>query len=111
MLYIVDVLKERPDKVIYVRTTKDDHKMLLIRLHGDKIYLNWHDNRFSYNETGRIAHYIQRFMQHDDRLLRQAFIVNVPEREPLALWLIDDNITPPAAYPPPAKRTPACIAN
>lgn len=106
MLYIVDVVKERPDKVVSVRTTKDDHNMLLIRLHDDKIYLNWHDNQFSYKETGRIAHYIQRFMQHDERPLRQAFIVRIPELEPLAVWLIDDNITPPATVPPPAMSKP-----
>ena len=67
MLYIVDVLKERPEKIVSVRTTKDDHEMMLIRLQNNKIYLNWHDNQFSYKETGRIAHYIQRFMKHDDR--------------------------------------------
>ena len=71
MLYIVDVLKERPEKIVSVRTTKNDHEMMLIRLQNNKIYLNWHNNQFSYKETGRIAHYIQRFMKHDDRPLRQ----------------------------------------
>lgn len=87
MLYIVDVLKERPEKIVSVRTTKNDHEMMLIRLQNNKIYLNWHNNQFSYKETGRIAHYIQRFMKHDDRPLRQEFIVRIPEEEPLAVWL------------------------